>query len=129
MAQPAPVAPPQPRMPQIEEFSAPVQAAFHDRQREAAPKPAEDRSPVGLLRRLTSGLTRRDDETSSLQPAMPREASLRPAHAAEQRRVEPTASIYAPRRASEDEGRTVSAANNGDEDMLEIPAFLRRHAN
>ena len=129
MAQPAPVAPPQPRMPQIEEFSAPVQAAFHDRQREAAPKPVEDRSPVGLLRRLTSGLTRRDDETSSLQPAMPREASLRPVQAAEQRRVEPTASIYAPRRASEEAARTVSAANNGEEDMLEIPAFLRRHAN
>jgi cell division protein FtsZ len=129
MAQPAPVAPPQPRMPQIEEFSAPVQAAFHERQREAAPKPVEDRSPVGLLRRLTSGLTRRDDETSSLQPAMPREASLRPVQAAEQRRVEPTASIYAPRRAAEDNARIVSAANNGEEDMLEIPAFLRRHAN
>jgi cell division protein FtsZ len=128
-AQPAPVAPPQPRMPQIEEFSAPVQAAFHDRQREAAPKPAEDRSPVGLLRRLTNGLTRRDDETSSLQPAMPREASLRPVHANEQRRVEPTASIYAPRRGGEDQERVVAAANNGEEDMLEIPAFLRRHAN
>jgi cell division protein FtsZ len=128
-AQPAPVAPPQPRMPQIEEFSAPVQAQFHERTREAAPKPAEDRSPVGLLRRLTSGLTRRDDETSSLQPAMPREASLRPVHAAEQRRVEPTASIYAPRRASDDAERVVAAANSSDDDMLEIPAFLRRHAN
>lgn len=124
--QPAPVAPPQPRMPQIEEFSAPVQAAFHDRQRDAAPKPAEDRSPVGLLRRLTNGLTRRDDETSSLQPAMPREPSLRPVQA-EQRRVEPAASIYAPRR--NEETRPVAAANNADDDMLEIPAFLRRHAN
>jgi cell division protein FtsZ len=129
LAQPAPVAPPQPRMPQIEEFAAPVQAQFHERTREAAPKPAEDRSPVGLLRRLTNGLTRRDDETSSLQPAMPREASLRPVQAAEQRRVEPTASIYAPRRAGEDTTRTISAANNTEDDTLEIPAFLRRHAN
>lgn len=129
MAQPAPVAPPQPRMPQLEEFPAPVQAAFHERQREAEPRPAEDRSPVGLLRRLTHGLTRRDDETSSLQPAMPREASLRPVQAAEQRRLEPSASIYAPRRGSEDAARTVAAANNADEDILEIPAFLRRHAN
>ncbi len=129
MAQPAPVAPPQPRMPQIEEFSAPVQAAFHDRQREAAPKPIEDRSPVGLLRRLTNGLTRRDDETSSLQPALPREASLRPAQAADQRRVEPTASIYAPRRDGADGSRIVAAANNGDDDISDIPAFLRRHAN
>ena len=128
MAQPAPVVPPQPRMPKIEEFSAPVQAAFNERQQDTV-RPAEDRSPIGLLRRLTSGLTRRDDETSSLQPAMPREASLRPVQAADQRRVEPTASIYAPRRASDDASRTVAAANNGDEDMLEIPAFLRRHAN
>jgi cell division protein FtsZ len=128
MVQPAPVAPPQPRMPQIEEFPAAVQAQYQERIREAAPKAAEDRSPVGLLRRLTNGLTRRDDETSSLQPAMPREASLRPVQPAEQRRVEPTASIYAPRRAADENTRTISAANNAEEDMLEIPAFLRRHA-
>ncbi|MGL4404121.1 MAG: cell division protein FtsZ [Notoacmeibacter sp.] len=130
MAQPEPVVPPQPRMPQIEEFSAPVQAAFHDRQRDLASKPVEDRSPVGLLRRLTNGLTRRDDETTSLQPAMPREASLRPMQASEPRRVEPSASIYAPRRAGDEAAaRQVSAANNSEDDMLEIPAFLRRHAN
>jgi cell division protein FtsZ len=118
----APVAPLAPRMPQIEEFPAPVQAAYNER---GVARPVEDRSPVGLLRRLTNGLTRRDDETSSLQPAMPREPALRPAQP-EARRVEPASSIYAPRR--DDSGRTVAAANNADDDMMEIPAFLRRHA-
>lgn len=132
MTQPVTVAPPQPRMPQLEEFSAPIQAAFIERQRELAARPpvVEDRSPVGLLRRLTNGLTRRDDETSSLQPAMPREATMRPAQATEQRRVEPSASIYAPRRNGDEAStRQVTAANTADDDMLEIPAFLRRHAN
>jgi cell division protein FtsZ len=119
----APIAPLAPRMPQIEEFPAPVQAAYGER---GNARPAtEDRTAVGLLRRLTSGLTRRDDEASTLQPAMPREPSLRPAQI-EPRRVEPAASIYAPRR--DETARPVAAANSADDDMMEIPAFLRRHA-
>jgi cell division protein FtsZ len=129
-AQAAPVmaAPATPRMPRIEEFPAPVQAEYEERHREPAPRAADDRSAVGLLRRLTAGLTRRDDEAQSLSPAQPREPALRPAQP-EARRAEPAASIYAPRRSENEAGRVVAAANSGDDDMLEIPAFLRRHAN
>ena len=34
----------------------------------------EDRGPMGLLKRLTQGLSRREEETPRLQPAQPREA-------------------------------------------------------
>jgi cell division protein FtsZ len=112
-------------MPRIEEFPVPAQAEYADRQRET-PRAADERSPVGLFRRLASGLTRRDDETSSLQPARPREPALRPAQP-EARRPETPSSIYAPRR--DESGRVVAAANTSDDEMLEIPAFLRRHAN
>jgi cell division protein FtsZ len=127
-AAPVMAAPAMPRMPRIEEFPAQVQAEYQDRVRETAPRAPDDRSAVGLLRRLTAGLTRRDDEAQSLTPAQPREPALRPA-SAETRRPEPAASIYAPRRADGDQGRVVSAANSVEDDMLEIPAFLRRHAN
>jgi cell division protein FtsZ len=121
---PVAAAPAQPRMPRIEEFPAPAQAAYEERAREPQSRGEEPSTVGGLLRRLTHGLTRRDDEVHSLAPAQPREPSLRPA--GEARRAEPQPSIYAPRR--DDAGRSVAAAN-GDEDMLDIPAFLRRHAN
>ncbi|BCH31863.1 cell division protein FtsZ [Mesorhizobium sp. L-8-10] len=137
-AQPAPVmqqreapAPaPAPRMPRVEDFPPMVKAEVAAAQ---APRPAEpeDRGPMGLLKRLTNGLTRREEEPARLQPAQPREPKLRQP-APEARRLAPQdAQIYAPRRGQLDEhGRLTPQPRAAQEDdQLEIPAFLRRQAN
>ena len=48
---------------------------------EAKSRPAdhENSGPMGLLKRLTNGLTRREEEPARLQPAQPREPKLRQA--------------------------------------------------
>lgn len=86
---------------------------------------------MGLLKRLTNGLTRRDEEPSRLQPAQPREAKLRQAAPEARRMPSQDAQLYAPRRGQLDEhGRLAPQARPAqEEDQLEIPAFLRRQAN
>jgi cell division protein FtsZ len=130
---PQPVAP---RMPNVADFPPVVQAELNardmgtrDNSREPSYESQEDRGPMGLLKRLTAGLTRREDETARLEPAQPREPAMRPV---EQRRpLSQDASIYAPRRGQLDEqGRVQPQARQASEDdQLEIPAFLRRQAN
>ncbi|MGH6760016.1 MAG: cell division protein FtsZ [Phyllobacterium sp.] len=131
--QPQPRAPemaerPAPRMPNIEDFPPVVQAEI-DRRVNTAPEVQEDRGPMGLLKRLTHGLSRREDDAARLEPAQPREPAMR---AAEPRRsLSQDASIYAPRRGQlDDQGRTQPQSRQApDDDQLEIPAFLRRQAN
>ncbi|MBB3233924.1 cell division protein FtsZ [Phyllobacterium endophyticum] len=134
-AAPAPL-PVAPRMPNVADFPPVVQAELNardmgtrDNSREPSYESQEDRGPMGLLKRLTAGLTRREDETARLEPAQPREPAMRPV---EQRRpLSQDASIYAPRRGQLDEqGRVQPQARQASEDdQLEIPAFLRRQAN
>lgn len=126
---PAP-APVQPRMPRVEDFPPVVKAEIAAAQN---PRPAdhEDRGPMGLLKRLTHGLTRREEEPARLQPAQPREPKLRQP-APEARRLTPQdAQLYAPRRGQlDDHGRLMPQSRAAQEDdQLEIPAFLRRQAN
>jgi cell division protein FtsZ len=137
VAAPAPVAqqavaqaPVQPRMPRVEDFPPIVQAELA-----RAPEAAqEDRGPMGLLKRLTNGLARREEEPARLEPAQPREPKLRQpvAPQPEQRRA-PSAEAqqYAPRRGQlDDHGRlAVQPRQAQEDDQLEIPAFLRRQAN
>ncbi|PHP67584.1 cell division protein FtsZ [Zhengella mangrovi] len=140
-AQPRPVpqqpAAEAPRMPRVEDFPPVVKAEMEARTASAAPAgDHEERGPMGLLKRLTNGLSRREDEPSaSLKPATaasaPREPQLRQP-APEMRRAAPQdAQLYAPRRGQlDDTGRiTPSAPSGHDDDQLEIPAFLRRQAN
>jgi len=110
----------QPRMPQVTDFPPQVQAEIN---RAPAPAPEhEDRGPMGLLKRLTAGLSRRDDDDHSATPPEPR---LRQA---EPRRQE--SQFYAPARGQlDDQGRLVQQRHHQEEDQLEIPAFLRRQAN
>jgi len=127
--QPAPVQhaqpeAPAPRMPRVEDFPPVAQAEFaghpeHDH---------EDRGPMGLLKRLTTGLSRREEEPR-LQPAQPREPKLREP-AADQRRLHDP-HLYAPRRGQlDDHGRPMPQPRSAaEDDQLEIPAFLRRQAN
>jgi cell division protein FtsZ len=125
MMQPAQV---QPRMPRVEDFPPMVKAEV-----EAKAQPAdhhEDRGPMGLLKRLTSGLTRREEEPARLQPAQPREPKLRQPAPEQRRMTSQESQLYAPRRGQLDEhGRLAPQARTQEDDQLEIPAFLRRQAN
>ncbi len=132
MQQPAPVmqqhVAPQPsmRMPKVEDFPPVVQAEIDHRTQPAAPSHAhEDRGPMGLLKRITNSLGRREEEVAP-------EMTSAPAAASQQRRpLSPEASLYAPRRGNlDDQGRSVPQARMMQEDdQLEIPAFLRRQSN
>ncbi len=112
-----------PRMPRVEDFPPSVQAEIHGR---AADHAGDERGPLGLLKRLTTGLTRKEeDEAQRVRPAQTTPL-------ADTRRAAPSdASLYAPRRGQlDDQGRQqarITPAN--EDDQLEIPAFLRRQAN
>ena len=124
-AQPAPL----PRMPRVEDFPPTVKAEVEAQAGRRADQ--EDRGPMGLLKRLTNGLSRREEEPAKLQPAQPREPKLRQP-APEARRLAPQdPQLYAPRRGQLDEhGRPMPQQRAvQEEDQLEIPAFLRRQAN
>jgi len=111
----------QPRMPRVEDFPPVVRAELG-----AKGESHEERGPLGLLKRLTNGLTRREDDTARLQPA--REPQVR---APEPRRAPSAeAEIYAARRGQLDpQGRPAPARPASEDDQFEIPAFLRRQAN
>ncbi len=135
MQQPAPVAP-QPvrqesamqqptRMPKVEDFPPVVQAEIDHRSQPVAAQAHEERGPMGLLKRITNSLNRREEEVAP-------EMTSAPAAASQQRRpLSPEASLYAPRRGNlDDQGRAVPQARMMQEDdQLEIPAFLRRQSN
>ncbi|MGJ8573053.1 MAG: cell division protein FtsZ [Hoeflea sp.] len=109
------------RMPRVEDFPPVVKAEMEHR---AAPQGhADERGPMGLLKRISSTLGRREeDETSHTAPASPAPQARRP--------LSPEASIYAPRRGQlDDQGRaTPQARSNHEDEQLDIPAFLRRQA-
>jgi cell division protein FtsZ len=127
-SEPQPMAAAPQRMPRVEDFPPVVKAEVEAK---TNPVDHEDRGPMGLLKRLTNGLTRREDEPARLQPAQPREPKLRQA-APEVRRLAPQdPQLYAPRRGQlDDHGRLQAQPRAAHEDdQLEIPAFLRRQAN
>ncbi|MCV3764600.1 cell division protein FtsZ [Rhizobium sp. TRM95796] len=115
------------RMPKVEDFPPVVKAEIEHRSSPAAQAHAEERGPMGLLKRLTSSLSRREDE-----PAAPSDmTSGAPAASSQQRRpLSPEASLYAPRRGSLDDlGRAAPSQPRSQEEELDIPAFLRRQSN
>lgn len=115
------------RMPKVEDFPPVVRAEMDHRSQPAAAPAADERGPMGLLKRITNSLGRREDE----EPAVP-EMTSAPAAASQQRRpLSPEASLYAPRRGQlDDQGRAVPQSRaSHEEDQLEIPAFLRRQSN
>jgi len=115
-----------PRLPRVEDFPPVVQAEMNPAD---AHGHDEDRGPLGLLKRLTTGLSRREEEPARLQPAaQPREPRLR--QTAPEARRPADDQLYAPRRGQLDEhGRAPAQRRPDDEDQLDIPAFLRRQAN
>ncbi|MHA7881641.1 cell division protein FtsZ [Nitratireductor rhodophyticola] len=113
-----------PRMPRVEDFPPVVKAEM-----EAKTQEHEDRGPMGLIKRLTHGLSRRDGEQGYVE--QPREPKLRQATPQPRRTPENEGQLYAPRQGRLDEhGRlTTQPRNVQEDDHLEIPAFLRRQAN
>ncbi len=125
---PQPVAAAPQRMPRVEDFPPVVKAEVEAKGR---PTDHENSGPMGLLKRLTNGLTRREEEPARLQPAQPREPKLRQAAPEMRRLASQDPQLYAPRRGQLDEqGRlTPQTRSTQEDDQLEIPAFLRRQAN
>ncbi|MAW85846.1 MAG: cell division protein FtsZ [Phyllobacteriaceae bacterium] len=125
-----------PRMPRVEDFPPVARAEISARDNNHATVDHEERGPMGLLKRLTNGLSRREDEPSaSLKPAAeasgPREPQLRQAAPEMRRTAQQDSQLYAPRRGQLDgNGRVMPTGPSAqDDDQLEIPAFLRRQAN
>ncbi|MBD9372894.1 cell division protein FtsZ [Rhizobium sp. ARZ01] len=110
------------RMPRIEDFPPAVQAEMENRSQPAQVQ-AEERGPMGLLRRLTSSLARREEE----EP----QAAAAEVPAPQRRTLSPEASLYAPRRGQLDDHGRVNPQPRAlsEDDQLEIPAFLRRQSN
>ncbi|MBC7283596.1 cell division protein FtsZ [Hoeflea sp.] len=109
------------RMPRVEDFPPVVQAEMEHR---AQPQGhADERGPMGLLKRLSNSLGRREDD-EPVQAAQPGAAPQA------RRPLSPEASVYAPRRGMlDDQGRMTPQARASHEDeQLEIPAFLRRQS-
>ncbi|HEV7434297.1 MAG TPA: cell division protein FtsZ [Pseudorhizobium sp.] len=115
------------RMPRVEDFP-PVVKAEMDHRTHQVQHVQEERGPMGLLKRITNSLGRRDDEEQDpVEMAAPA-----PVAAPQQRRpLSAEASLYAPRRGQlDDHGRANPQAGAAHEDdQLEIPAFLRRQQN
>ncbi|RYE81028.1 MAG: cell division protein FtsZ, partial [Hyphomicrobiales bacterium] len=112
------------RMPRVEDFPPMVQAEYGAKSA-VDPVSGEDKGPMGLLRRLTTGLSRHSEEE---QNELARQARVEPRRAAAPAEQNP----YAPRRqAAESAARPTAAPQRAisDDEQLEIPAFLRRQSN
>ncbi|MEP9388683.1 cell division protein FtsZ [Mesorhizobium sp. KR9-304] len=117
-----------PRMPKVEDFPPVVRAEVEAKRN---PVDHESTGPMGLLKRLTTGLSRREEEPARLQPAAPREPKLRQPAPEARRVAAQDPQLYAPRRGQLDEHGRLSPQPRSvqEDDQLEIPAFLRRQAN
>lgn len=112
------------RMPKIEDFPPVVQAEIdHRSAQQPVATHTEERGPMGLLKRLTSSLGRHEEPQQPVQQE--------PVAQQQRRALSPEASLYAPRRGQlDDHGRANPQPRSlGEEDQLEIPAFLRRQSN
>ncbi|MEW9614800.1 cell division protein FtsZ [Shinella sp. S4-D37] len=112
------------RMPKIEDFPPVVQAEIdHRSAQQPVASHGEERGPMGLLKRLTSSLGRHEEPQAAQEPVAQPQQQRRPLSA--------EASLYAPRRGQlDDHGRANPQPRSlGEDDQLEIPAFLRRQSN
>jgi len=136
---PAPEAPS--RIPRVEDFPPVVQRQVEARR--APQTDHHDRGPMSLLRRLATGLARREEDAATRTEAPPVQRPVVRTAPARQIPPQPRVAQPAPRQQAKPEGlyrpatgdldphgRPVPApANHAGDDELEIPAFLRRQAN
>ena len=129
--------PQRPRMPRIEDLPMPAQRQILQKRGELGDE-HPDRQRKGLFQRIASGLTGRDDDRGHVpEPApairpipqgmdrMPPRPAARPL---EKREPMQNAGPRAPQ-GLDPHGRPAPVHNSGEDDQLEIPAFLRRQAN
>jgi cell division protein FtsZ len=128
------------RMPRIDELPVPAQNEIRARRGELSPEEHPDRRRKSLLERLAAvGLGRREQDREEPAPrprvaqsAAPAERLTgRPLPPSREPRPEPV-SEYAKRpipHGLDPQGRQTPVHNSGEEDHLDIPAFLRRQAN
>jgi cell division protein FtsZ len=114
------------RMPKVEDFPPVVKAEMDHRAQPTPSHVQEERGPMGLLKRITNSLGRREEESVAADMT-----AAPPAQSQQRRPLSPEASLYAPRRGNlDDQGRAAPQARMmQDDDQLEIPAFLRRQSN
>jgi cell division protein FtsZ len=141
-----------PRMPRIDELPVPAQNEIRARRGEMPEEHHPEKQRMSLLQRLASvGLGRRepDEPPAAAAPRAPapmpterlagRPPLPRPAEPRQEARHEsrhesqPPVSEYAKQRPApsglDHHGRQAPVHNSGEEDQLDIPAFLRRQAN
>ncbi|MFZ2102035.1 MAG: cell division protein FtsZ [Oricola sp.] len=119
-----------PRMPRVEDFPPMVQAEVESHNVRTHAEEDDERGPLGLLKRLTHGLSR-EDKPAATQRMRPAEPAIEQRPAEPRRPLSQDAQLYAPRKGQlDDHGRAPSqGTHSAEEDQLEIPAFLRRQAN
>ena len=125
---------PLPRMPRVEDFPPTVKAEVEAQAGRAADQ--EDRGPMGLLKRLTNGLSRREEEPAKLQPRAAARAEAAPAgsRGAPPRAAGPAALRAAARPARRARPPGAAAARRagrgpaGDSGLSATPGELSRHA-
>ena len=129
-----------PRMPRIDELPIPAQNEIRARRGELPAEDHPEKRRMSLLQRIASvGLGRREQEDQPMPsprisrsaPQTPERLQGRPMPRAADSRAEPV-SEYAKRPAPQGLdplGRQAPVHNGGEEDQLDIPAFLRRQAN
>lgn len=135
------------RMPRVEDFPPIAQRELQARNQSTAPQPIaeallaaddgaeayeehgdDERRPMGLLRRLASGLGRREDEDGQLeeQPVV----NTAPVQPAAPRAPQPRTPSMGATGQLDNTGRPApKPVVQSEDDQLEIPAFLRRQAN
>lgn len=118
-----------PTMPAVSEFPPVAQQAMAA---QPVQQSSEASSPMGLLKRLATGLGHQEAATPVAPPAV---TASTPAASAPTAPAAPVVrrddNPYAPPRdgSLDIHGRAAQPARSSDEDQLDIPAFLRRQAN
>ncbi|WP_370320448.1 cell division protein FtsZ [Oricola sp.] len=128
--QPQPELRESPRMPRVEDFPPMVQAEVDSHVTRPHAEEDDERGPLGLLKRLTHGLSR--EEKAAVSPKLrPADHGLAQGQPEPRRQLSQDAQLYAPRKGQlDDHGRSApQGQSSSEEDQLEIPAFLRRQAN
>ncbi|XHC13959.1 cell division protein FtsZ [Labrenzia sp. ac12] len=148
---------PAPRMPRVEDFppiaqreiqakqqtanvAQPQQAVAQQRPQQPAPAPSyeehveDDRRPMGLLRRLASGLGRHHEEDQehdmAAAPVARPAPQMQPAQQTAPRAPQQRPAAHGAAGQLDNTGRATPKPVTATEDeQLEIPAFLRRQAN
>jgi len=118
----APAARVAPTMPTVSDFPPVAQQTMAAK---TAQPSVENNSPMGLLKRLATGLGHQEPAAPATKPV----ASTSVAHTSSVVRKDDNP--YAPPRdgSLDIHGRAAQPARTSDEDQLDIPAFLRRQAN